>query len=155
LAVTQVFDKALFIVPIHCHGNHWTLAVINLLLKRFEYYDSLRGSPVRRERLEPPGSRASLQCPPPPMPCKPKSWWFSSLPWQGAVLRNLRQWLVDESKDKRKQPLDLSDWKDITFKSGTPQQHNGAPLTPTFFVFVLLTKVVSPLRTKLSGCPNG
>lgn len=40
----DVFSKDLIIVPIHCHGNHWTLAVINLKLKRFEYYDSLRGS---------------------------------------------------------------------------------------------------------------
>jgi Ulp1 family protease len=31
---------------IHCHGNHWTLAVINIKLKRFEYYDSLRGGPL-------------------------------------------------------------------------------------------------------------
>ena len=30
-------------MPIHCHGNHWTLAVINFKAKRFEYYDSLFG----------------------------------------------------------------------------------------------------------------
>jgi len=35
----------LVIVPIHCHGNHWTLAVINFSARRFEYYDSLRGGP--------------------------------------------------------------------------------------------------------------
>ena len=41
-----VFSKDLLIIPIHCHGNHWTLAVINIKLKRFEYYDSLRGGPL-------------------------------------------------------------------------------------------------------------
>jgi sentrin-specific protease 1 len=40
-----VFSKDLIIVPIHCHGNHWTLAVINMRQTRFEYYDSLRGPP--------------------------------------------------------------------------------------------------------------
>jgi hypothetical protein len=35
-------DKVLF--PVHVGKNHWCLAVINLLEKRFEYYDSLRGS---------------------------------------------------------------------------------------------------------------
>ena len=34
---------SLIVFPIHCHGNHWVLAVINLRDKRFEYYDSLRG----------------------------------------------------------------------------------------------------------------
>ena len=43
-ASQDVFSKDLIIFPIHCHGNHWTLAVINLSKKRFEYYDSLRGS---------------------------------------------------------------------------------------------------------------
>ncbi len=41
----HVFSMAMVLVPIHCHGNHWTLAVINLPKRRFEYYDSLRGSP--------------------------------------------------------------------------------------------------------------
>jgi Ulp1 family protease len=41
----NVFAKDLVIVPIHCHGNHWTLAVVNFASKRFEYYDSLRGGP--------------------------------------------------------------------------------------------------------------
>ena len=39
----DVFAKDLLICPIYCHGNHWTLAVVNLLDKRFEYFDSLRG----------------------------------------------------------------------------------------------------------------
>lgn len=30
-------------IPIHVAGNHWTLAVINFIDKRFEYYDSLGG----------------------------------------------------------------------------------------------------------------
>ncbi|KOO28947.1 sentrin sumo-specific protease [Chrysochromulina tobinii] len=40
----DVFSKDLIIVPIHQPG-HWTLAVINMKQKRFEYYDSLRGPP--------------------------------------------------------------------------------------------------------------
>lgn len=42
---TDIFTKHLVIVPIHCHGNHWTLAVVNMKERRFEYYDSLRGPP--------------------------------------------------------------------------------------------------------------
>ena len=38
---TDIFTKHLVIVPIHCHGNHWTLAVVNVNEGRFEYYDSL------------------------------------------------------------------------------------------------------------------
>ena len=41
----DVFSKPLILIPIHCHGNHWTLVVINMKQKRFEYYDSLRGPP--------------------------------------------------------------------------------------------------------------
>lgn len=33
------FDKVL--IPIHVHGNHWCLAVLNIRDKRIEYYDSL------------------------------------------------------------------------------------------------------------------
>jgi len=83
-----IFKKEMVVVPIHCHGNHWTLAVINLRLQRFEYYDSLRGPP-------------------------------------GDVLINLRQWLQDESKDKKQAPLDLSGWSDVVYKQHTPQQRNG------------------------------
>ena len=43
----DVFTKDLLICPIHCHGNHWTLAVVNLLDKRFEYLDSLSGGDGR------------------------------------------------------------------------------------------------------------
>ena len=39
----DLFAKDLLICPIHCHGNHWTLAIVNLLDKRFEYFDSLSG----------------------------------------------------------------------------------------------------------------
>ena len=41
----DVFSKDMLIFPIHCHSNHWTLAVVNFRERRFEYYDSLRGSP--------------------------------------------------------------------------------------------------------------
>ena len=37
----DVLGKDLIMVPIHLHGNHWTLAVINMKQNRFEYYDSL------------------------------------------------------------------------------------------------------------------
>ena len=42
---TDIFTKDLVIVPIHCHGNHWTLAVVNVKKRRFEYYDSRYGPP--------------------------------------------------------------------------------------------------------------
>ncbi|KAL1505122.1 hypothetical protein AB1Y20_008881 [Prymnesium parvum] len=41
----SVFDKEMIMVPVHCHGNHWTLAVVNFKKKQFEYYDSLLGGP--------------------------------------------------------------------------------------------------------------
>lgn len=40
----DLFKMDKIFVPIHL-GTHWTLAVINLKDKRFEYYDSLNGSP--------------------------------------------------------------------------------------------------------------
>jgi sentrin-specific protease 1 len=85
----DVFSKDLVIVPIHCHGNHWTLAVINFKARRFEYYDSLRGSEDR-------------------------------------VLEHLRRWLADEHQDKKKAAYDTSEWTDVSWKSGTPQQRNGS-----------------------------
>uniref|UniRef100_A0A7S0IT36 Ubiquitin-like protease family profile domain-containing protein n=1 Tax=Calcidiscus leptoporus TaxID=127549 RepID=A0A7S0IT36_9EUKA len=39
----DIFSKDIVIVPIHCHGNHWTLALINFMQRRFEYLDSLFG----------------------------------------------------------------------------------------------------------------
>ena len=84
----DVFTKDLIIVPIHCHGNHWTLAIINLKQKRFEYLDSLRGG-------------------------------------AGRVLENLRQWLQDESLEKKKEAIDVSGWQDVVYRTGTPQQRNG------------------------------
>ena len=44
MAHGDVFGMDLVLVPIHCNGNHWTLAVINFVDRRFEYHDSLRGS---------------------------------------------------------------------------------------------------------------
>jgi hypothetical protein len=85
---SEIFSRNQILVPIHCHGNHWTLAVINIVQKRFEYYDSLRGPPA-------------------------------------LVLDHLRQWLQDESEDKLKRKLDLSDWTDVCFKKGAPLQRNG------------------------------
>ena len=41
----SVKEKDLVLVPIHCHGNHWRLVIINLKLQRFEWYDSLRLGP--------------------------------------------------------------------------------------------------------------
>jgi hypothetical protein len=32
-------------IPVHVHGNHWCLAIINVELQRFEYYDSLQVGP--------------------------------------------------------------------------------------------------------------
>ena len=31
------------IIPLHIHGNHWVVAIIDLMLHTFEYYDSLAG----------------------------------------------------------------------------------------------------------------
>lgn len=43
-AKVDIFSLDKIIVPVHL-GNHWCLAVINMVLKRIEYYDSLLGYP--------------------------------------------------------------------------------------------------------------
>ena len=39
----DLFAQNLLICPIHCHGDHWTLALVNFYDKRLEYFDSLGG----------------------------------------------------------------------------------------------------------------
>lgn len=39
----NIDDYKNIFIPIHCNGNHWTLAVINVKQNSLEYYDSLRG----------------------------------------------------------------------------------------------------------------
>lgn len=41
-AKVKILELHKVFVPVHVHGNHWCLAVINLEDKRFEYYDSLQ-----------------------------------------------------------------------------------------------------------------
>ena len=84
----DIFSKDLVIIPIHCHGNHWTLALINFSRKRLEYFDPLFGS-------------------------------------AGEVLRNLRKYVQDESKDKSQKPYDMSEWREIAHRDGMPRQQNG------------------------------
>ena len=36
----DIFAQELLFVPIHCFKNHWALAVVNWVDKRFEYFDS-------------------------------------------------------------------------------------------------------------------
>ena len=40
----KLFEQDMLVCPVHVHGNHWVLAVVNFRDKRFEYYDSLKGS---------------------------------------------------------------------------------------------------------------
>jgi hypothetical protein len=79
----DVFKMDLIIVPIHCHGNHWTLAVINLMAKRFEYYDSLRGGPDMVRQRTPsrsrPGRTSSPHAAPSPLAAPTCSGGFCSV----------------------------------------------------------------------------
>ena len=121
----DVFAKELIIVPVHVHGNHWTLAVINFKEKRLEYYDSLRGPPENvlvdlRRWLEEESqnkkkvrqARRPAACA--PCPCSPAH--------RGASLmrRGARSLQV---------PFDASaaaGWTDVVWKEGeTPSQENG------------------------------
>ncbi|KAG0324990.1 SUMO1 sentrin specific peptidase 1, partial [Podila humilis] len=43
----NVFAMDYLLVPIHCSGNHWTSAVIDMKKKQLEYYDSLLGNNPR------------------------------------------------------------------------------------------------------------
>lgn len=40
---SSMFKGKKLLFPCHTDGNHWTLVVVDLELKRFEYYDSLKG----------------------------------------------------------------------------------------------------------------
>ncbi|CAO3566221.1 unnamed protein product [Mortierella alpina] len=40
----KIFELDYVLIPIHCSGNHWTTAVIDMRNKRIEYYDSLLGN---------------------------------------------------------------------------------------------------------------
>jgi sentrin-specific protease 1 len=42
----DIFTLDYVIIPVHL-TNHWVCAIINFKLKRFEYYDSLRGKNAR------------------------------------------------------------------------------------------------------------
>jgi len=84
----NLFVKDFVVIPVHVHGNHWTLALINFKERRFEYYDSLFGHP-------------------------------------GRTLVNLRQYMHDESHDKRKLPFDDTGWSDLVHHDG-PKQRNGS-----------------------------
>jgi sentrin-specific protease 1 len=44
-AKVKIVELDKVFVPCHIHGNHWCLAVINFIDRRFEYYDSLGGGP--------------------------------------------------------------------------------------------------------------
>ncbi|KAF9934327.1 SUMO1 sentrin specific peptidase 1 [Linnemannia zychae] len=40
----NIFAMDYILIPIHCSGNHWTTAIIDMSRKRIEYYDSLLGN---------------------------------------------------------------------------------------------------------------
>ncbi|KAG0206294.1 SUMO1 sentrin specific peptidase 1 [Mortierella sp. GBA30] len=40
----KIFELDYVLIPIHCSGNHWTTAVIDMKKRRIEYYDSLLGN---------------------------------------------------------------------------------------------------------------
>jgi sentrin-specific protease 1 len=46
-AKVKIIELDKVFIPVHVGGDHWCLAVINFVKKRFEYYDSLGGSPGR------------------------------------------------------------------------------------------------------------
>ncbi|KAG0273959.1 SUMO1 sentrin specific peptidase 1 [Linnemannia exigua] len=43
-AKVDIFELDYVLIPIHCSGNHWTSAVIDMKRKRISYYDSLLGN---------------------------------------------------------------------------------------------------------------
>ena len=93
-------DKVL--IPVHLHKNHWTLAVINVRDKRFEFYDSLGNDSESGHRI--------------------------ALKEATEVLGFFRQYLTDEQQiHSPKIPLDLTEWVDYipSARDGTmPRQRN-------------------------------
>ena len=98
----DVLVKDLLIFPIHRNGNHWTLAVVNFLEKRFEYFDSMS------HQDEHTGEYLA--------------------PEDGGVLANLRLYIKDEHHAAQKEaPWDDEGWTDhvwVAGKHNTPRQTN-------------------------------
>jgi sentrin-specific protease 1 len=102
-------DKIFF--PVHVHGNHWCLAVINLRNKRFEYYDPLlvTAQTPTQHKISKVSNITTNQGGP------------------GQVLQNLRRYVEDESKEYSNLPhLDVSGWSDyVPDGKDIPLQGNG------------------------------
>ena len=92
--------KDLIICPIHCHGNHWTLGIVNFRDKRFEYFDSVSAK------------------------CKDTGEYLCSD--DGGVLKNLRRYIHDEHLMRKKTSWDDSGWTDVVWVAGVhmPRQTN-------------------------------
>lgn len=87
---TDLFSMDKIIIPVHL-GKHWTLCVINLRDKRYEYYDSMGGVATGHK-----------------------------------IIKIMKQYIHDESMDKKKQPFVTDDWETfIPDRYTLPQQKNG------------------------------
>jgi sentrin-specific protease 1 len=116
-------DKVL--IPVHL-GNHWCLAVINFVDKRFEYYDSLGGENPKclevfvtfQYRLITTSSIDKISL-----------YFFLSIDSKFydffcCELQRLRRYVKDEYRTKHRGEYDLSQWQDYT-PLDIPHQQNG------------------------------
>jgi sentrin-specific protease 1 len=97
----DIFALDLLFIPIHCNGNHWTLAVVNFCDKRFEYFDSIGHKDDHTGEYVRGGD--------------------------GGRLTTLRRFVRDEHLDKKKASWNEAGWTDHVWLTGveTPMQTNG------------------------------
>lgn len=99
------------IFPINQNNMHWVCGAINLKDKRFEYYDSLSTEPDTHAFAV-----SVNQCP-------------SDFMYNHSLLQVMREYLQKEHMDKKKKPIDLSDWEDYYDPVSSPRRALVALLT--------------------------
>lgn len=123
LIKVDIFEYDMVLVPVHM-GMHWCLAAVDFGSKCVSYYDSLHGNNnacLRRLRYSVPVLHSMcypcvLECHVPIMKGQSLTISCSCPP---------REYINDESKDKKGVEIDLTDWTSSTPKD-IPYQMNGS-----------------------------
>jgi sentrin-specific protease 1 len=91
LSKLDLFSKDVVLIPINHANSHWTAAAINFRKKRIESYDSMGAPRPRFTRYR----------------CSPLIGGLSS-----SFPKELRKYLDDEHRNKKKKPFDFTGWVD-------------------------------------------
>ena len=101
----DLFSHSVLLVPVHL-GMHWCLAVVDVERKEIAYYDSMGGNNKVRQTNMFINDRIIIST-------------------SQACVKALASYLEEEHQDKKKAPLDTSDWSKVIAKE-IPQQMNGS-----------------------------